>query len=76
MCEQETMPTVCESVSTEPEPRVLTPREVQDIIHIGTNNLYALIHSRSFPVIRIGRQFRIPAQQFYAWMSESHSVNC
>lgn len=46
----------------------LTVKEVQGILKIGTNAAYNLIHSKSFPVIRIGQSYRIPAEPFYAWL--------
>jgi len=57
-------------------PKTLTIKEVQDILQIGTNNAYTLIHRKVFPVIRIGRSYRIPAEPFFAWLKESHSVDC
>lgn len=46
----------------------LTVKEVQQILKIGTNSAYNLIHSKAFPVIRIGQSYRIPKASFYAWM--------
>lgn len=47
---------------------ILTVKEVQQILKIGTNSAYNLIHSKSFPVIKIGQTYRIPAESFYAWL--------
>ena len=38
----------------------LTVKEVQEILKIGTNSAYNLIHSKAFPVIKIGQSYRIP----------------
>ena len=46
----------------------LTVKELQQILKIGTNSAYTLIHSRAFPVIKIGQTYRIPAEPFYAWL--------
>lgn len=46
----------------------LTVKEVQEILKIGTNSAYNLIHSKAFPVIKIGQSYRIPRTSFYAWM--------
>ena len=46
----------------------LTVRELQQILKIGTNSAYTLIHSNAFPVIKIGQSYRIPAAPFYAWL--------
>ncbi len=47
---------------------ILTVKEMQGILRIGTNAAYNLIHSKSFPVIKIGQTYRIPAAPFYAWL--------
>jgi len=54
---------MCES-----KKEILTVREIQDILKIGTNAAYNLIHSKAFPVIKIGQCYRIPAASFYAWL--------
>ena len=46
----------------------LTVKEMQQILKIGTNSAYNLIHSKAFPVLRIGQAYRIPKAPFYAWM--------
>ena len=37
----------------------LTVKEVREILNIGTNSAYNLIHSKAFPVIKIGQSYRI-----------------
>lgn len=54
---------------------MLTIKEVQQILKIGTNSVYNLIHSKAFPVLKIGRSYRIPKTTFYAWLSDSRAVN-
>lgn len=54
----------------------LTVKEIQSILKIGLNSAYNLIHSKAFPVIRIGRSYRIPRASFYAWLETSRAVNC
>ena len=46
----------------------LTVKEVREILNIGTNSAYNLIHSKAFPVIKIGQSYRIPKGPFYAWL--------
>lgn len=46
----------------------LTVKEIQQILKIGTNSAYNLIHSKAFPVIKIGQSYRVPREAFYAWM--------
>ncbi len=47
---------------------ILTVKEMQKILKIGTNAAYNLIHSKAFPVIKIGQTYRIPSAPFYAWL--------
>ena len=37
----------------------LTVRDIQRTLKIGTNVAYNLIHSKAFPVIKIGKNYRI-----------------
>jgi excisionase family DNA binding protein len=53
----------------------LTIKEIRDILKIGSNSAYNLIHSKAFPVIKIGHSYRIPQKSFYAWLNESRTVN-
>ena len=46
----------------------LTVKDIQRILNIGVNNAYALIHANLFPVIKVGHSYRIPKDDFYAWM--------
>ncbi len=55
-------------------PETLTVQEVQKILKLGRNAVYNLIHSHSFPVIRVGNLLRIPREPFYAWLATSHVV--
>ena len=73
MCEQKAAETK-QSVGETMLQRVLTLREMQDILQIGTNSAYSLLHSHAFPVIKIGRAYRIPAEPFYEWLNNSNAV--
>ena len=53
---------------------ILTVKEMQSILKIGTNAAYNLIHSKAFPVIKIGQTYRIPAASFYAWLENPGTV--
>lgn len=53
----------------------LTVKEMQEILKIGTNSAYNLIHSKVFPVIKIGQSYRIPKGPFYAWMENPSAAN-
>ncbi|MBQ7158258.1 MAG: helix-turn-helix domain-containing protein [Treponema sp.] len=54
---------------------MLTIKEVKEVMKIGTNAAYNLIHSKSFPVIKVGHSYRIPKEPFYAWLNQSRTVN-
>ena len=53
----------------------LTVKEVQQILKIGTNSAYNLIHNKAFPVIRIGQSYRIPKVSFYAWLENPRAAH-
>lgn len=46
----------------------LTVKEVQTILQIGSNSAYNLIHSKAFPVRKVGHSYRIPSAPFYRWL--------
>lgn len=48
---------------------ILTVEEVRQVLKIGSNAAYNLVHSGAFPVIKIGQTYRIPAEPFYAWLA-------
>ena len=52
----------------------LTVKELREILRIGTNSAYTLIHSKAFPVIKIGQTYRIPAEPFYAWLGNPNAA--
>ena len=49
-------------------------KAAKKILNISINAAYNLIHSKSFPVIRIGNSFRVPKEPFYEWMKSSHTI--
>ena len=53
-------------------PATLTVLEIRGILRIGVTSVYNLIHSKSFPVKRVGNQYRIPATAFYQWAGLHH----
>lgn len=46
------------------ESMTLSVKDVKRLLNIGTAAAYNLIHSKAFPVIRIGNFFRIPKESF------------
>ena len=56
------------------ESMTLSVKDVKRLLNIGTAAAYNLIHSKSFPVIRIGNSFRIPKEPFFEWLKSSHTI--
>ncbi len=52
-------------------PNVLKAKDIQRILKICKSKTYDLIHSNVFPVIKIGRDFRIPEDSFLEWFYET-----
>ena len=52
-------------------PNVLTAKDIQRILKVSKSKTYDLIHSNVFPVIKIGRDFRIPEDSFLEWFYEA-----
>ena len=59
----------------EPYVGTLTVCEIKDYLQIGANSAYNLIHSKAFPVIRIGHSYRIPKDGFYEWLKHTHAID-
>ena len=73
MCEQK-VSEVMQTAGSATLQKTLTLKEMQDILQIGTNSAYSLLHSHAFPVVKIGRSYRIPAEPFYDWLNHSNAV--
>ena len=46
-------------------------KDLSELIPIGTNNLYNLVHSEGFPAIIINRRIVIPVEAFNEWVKSS-----
>lgn len=73
MCEQK-VPEMMQSAGKATLQKALTLKEMQDILQIGTSSAYSLLHSHAFPVVKIGRSYRIPAEPFFDWLNHSNAV--
>ena len=49
---------------------ILTVKDVGNFLRIGTNAAYNLIHSKGFPVIKIGQCYRVPTKAFLKWVEK------
>lgn len=45
-----------------------TVKEIQALLGISKPSAYDLLSSRKFPVLRVGKQFRVPIKSFQDWM--------
>lgn len=50
----------------------LTVKDVQGILRIGQVSAYSLVRSNVFPVVRIGKSYRIPKDTFVSWMQTAY----
>lgn len=49
---------------------VYTPLEIKDMLGIGKNEAYRLIHSGEFKTIKLGRKILIPKEPFHIWLNK------
>lgn len=50
-------------------PDVLSVKDIQDILGIGTSKAYALAKSDAFHTVRVGPLIKIPKQSFLNWLN-------
>lgn len=48
----------------------ITPKEVQEILHISKNTCYRLINQKNFSSIKIGNRHKIPVKEFNAYLKK------
>ena len=66
-------PTGGASMNEQNTKTTLTVKEMQEILKIGSNSAYNLIHSKSFPVRKVGHSYRIPYEPFFRWLDGQQS---
>ena len=49
-------------------PLVLTPMDIAAVLGISRNTAYELIHSEDFPILRVGKQYRVSRRRFLTWL--------
>lgn len=59
---------------TEELPLVLTPMDIAAILGVSRNTSYEVLHSKDFPVFKVGKQYRVPRDKFLLWM-EAQTVS-
>ncbi len=46
---------------------------LQELLPLGRNKLYELVHSKGFPKITVGRRILVPKQAFDEWLIQASS---
>lgn len=58
------------ATATPQAPLVYTRQEAANLAQVSLPTLDKWIRNNDLPVIRIGRQYRIPAERFKKWLNE------
>ncbi len=66
----------CSSAFSSPEPqkRVYTVEEIQDIMGIGKNTAYDLIKTGQFKTVKVGGHYRISKKSFDEWLDKMEEL--
>lgn len=51
-------------------PMALKADDIAQVLGISRANAYTLMHSESFPTLRIGKRMMVPKDKFLAWMEK------
>lgn len=51
--------------------KMLKVSDVQDHLHISKNTAYKLLKIKSFPKIKIGKNYIIPEGQYLKWVKDN-----
>ncbi len=54
-------------------PTYLTARDVQELIRVDRSTIYRMAESGRLPAIKVGRQWRFPADAVHAWLEASEN---
>lgn len=55
-------------------PLVLNVQDIAGVLGVSKNTVYELVHSKDFPKITIGKQYRVPREKFIAWLDACGTV--
>ena len=58
-------------MSQTPAPRYLTPNDVAADLQVSSMTVYRLIHAGDLRAVRIGRSFRVAADDLEAFLEEN-----
>lgn len=57
----------CRVEKDEYEKDVLEVSDIKKILGCGINQAYALVKSKAFHTVKVGRKIKIPKESFYRW---------
>ncbi len=57
--------------SFEELPAMLTAEELAGTLGISKAGAYALLHSKGFPTLRVGKRLMVPKEKLSAWIDRS-----
>jgi len=49
-------------------PDIMTVKHIAAVMSISINTAYEMVHSKGFPKVVIGKQYRIPKARFLEWL--------
>ncbi len=52
---------------------MLTAKELAETLGISKAGAYALLHSKGFPTLRVGKRLMVPKEKLSAWIDRSTS---
>jgi excisionase family DNA binding protein len=55
-------------------PLALSAEEVSQVLGISRANAYALMHSKGFPTLKIGKRMTVPKQKLIEWIDAQMSA--
>jgi len=55
--------------------RLLTIKEAREILRVGHVKIYEMAQRKEFPVIRVGKNYRVPEKEFFEWLSKKVEYN-
>ena len=51
--------------------QVLTVKDLMEVLHLGKDRAYALMRSRSFPALRIGKSYLVTRDSLEKWLDQN-----
>lgn len=63
------------NAAAQPEKRIYTVEEIQDILSVSRMSAYKLVKSGVFHIVKVGGQYRVSKKSFDAWL-EGQDGDC